>query len=58
MLNDPKSWTGFNMEQDLKSIDIIAFPEMAFTGYNFEHHAHVLPMACLLDQGDDFDFAR
>jgi len=30
------------------------FPEMAFTGYNFEHYEHVFPVACFVDQGEDF----
>lgn len=58
MLKDKKKWTGAEEFDQAGSVDLVMFPEMAFTGYNFQHYDHVLPVACFADQGEDFDFAR
>ena len=40
------------------TIDLMVFPEMAFSGYNFQDKQHVLPMAVLYGQGDEFEYCR
>lgn len=35
-------------------IDILVFPEMAFTGYNFKNSADVIEMAVFFGQGEEF----
>jgi predicted amidohydrolase len=49
LLADKKTWTNFDSKDKLEEIDLIAFPEMAFTGYNFENDKHVLPLACFVN---------
>lgn len=35
MLKDKKKWTGAEEFDQAGSVDLVMFPEMAFTGYNF-----------------------
>ena len=39
-------------------IDLVVFPEMSFTGYNFANPAEALPLSVQQDSGLDFEFAR
>ena len=47
--------------QNLKpedNIDLLIFPEMSFTGYNFENAEAVMPMAVRYGEGEEFEYAK
>lgn len=39
-------------------LDIILFPELTFTGYNFKDSIDALPFSCLQNEGYQFSFVR
>jgi predicted amidohydrolase len=39
-------------------LDIVLFPEMSFTGYNFVNHEDALPYSVAQNEGIDFEFAK
>lgn len=39
-------------------LDLVLFPELAFTGYNFANPADALPLSVKQNSGVDFEFAR
>lgn len=40
------------------ALDLIIFPEMSFTGYNFSSFQDALPFSVAQNEGIDFEFAR
>jgi protein N-terminal amidase len=45
------------MYSPASKLDIIVFPEMAFTGYNFAGPQEALPLAVAAGEGEEFQFA-
>lgn len=45
------------MYSPASKLDIIVFPEMSFTGYNFTSPEEALPLAVAAGEGEEFQFA-
>ena len=55
--NLQRAKTSLQLYKKENHLDIIIFPEMSFTGYNFKDADDALPMAVTAGEGEEFEFA-